>query len=119
MMHRSDLTAIRTDPQSMTWSAVRADMRNALASHEQTVRRLLILVALYAIPAVAVMRPIIDPDIWWHLQTGRWIIEHGTVPQTDPFSAYGMGKLWLAYSWLFEVIVYGLYSCLGLTGILV
>jgi len=91
-MHRSHHTAVSADTQSMTWPGLLFDMRHALASHEETVRRLLILVALYAIPAVAVMKPIIDPDIWWHLQTGRWIIEHGAVPQTDPFSTYGMGS---------------------------
>ncbi len=24
-------------------------------------------------------------DFWWHLSTGRWIWEHGTVPNNDPF----------------------------------
>jgi hypothetical protein len=65
------------------------------------------------------MRPRADADIWWHLRTGQWVVEHRAVPQTDPFSAYGQGRPWVAYSWLWEVIVYGLYSWLGLTGILV
>ncbi len=97
---------------------VMSDVRTFLASRQETVRWLLILIGLYAIPAIAVMTPIIDPDIWWHLRTGQWIVEHGAVPTTDPFSSYGMGKPWIAYSWLFEVLVYGLYSALGLTGIL-
>ncbi len=99
-------------------AAVIKEVHKTLASHEETVRRVLILTALYAIPAVAVTKPIIDPDIWWHLRTGQWIVEHGTVPMTDPFSSYGMGKPWIAYSWLFEVLVYGLYSRLGLMGII-
>jgi hypothetical protein len=40
------------------------------------------------------------------------------VKKTDPFSIYGAGKLWLAYSWLFETLVYDLYSWLGLICIL-
>ncbi len=98
--------------------AVRSDVRTFLASRQETVRRLLILIGLYAIPAIAVMTPIFDPDIWWHLRTGQWIVEHGAVPTTDPFSSYGMGKPWIAYSWLYEVLVYGLYSARGLTGML-
>jgi len=97
---------------------IRSDVLTFLASRQETVRRLLYLIGLYAIPAIAIMTPIIDPDIWWHLRTGQWIVEHGAVPTTDPFSSYGMGKPWIAYSWLFEVLVYGLYSALGLTGIL-
>ena len=41
------------------------------------------------------------------------------MPATDPFSAYGMGKPWVAYSWLFEILVYALFTKLGLMGILV
>ena len=65
------------------------------------------------------MVPLVDPDIWWHLRTGQWIVEHAQVPATDPFSAYGMGNHWVAYSWLFEVLVYGLFTKFGLMGILV
>src|SRR5947209_2839748 len=79
----------------------------------------LMVIALYALPAVAMTRPVDDADVWWHLRTGQWVVEHGAVPQTDPFSAYGEGRPWLAYSWLFEVIVYGFYHWLGLTGLLV
>ena len=64
------------------------------------------------------MKPVLDPDIWLHLRTGHWIAEHGTVPTTDPFSSYGMGKPWMADSWLFELLVYGLYLWHGLAGIL-
>lgn len=81
------------------------------------------LVALYAIPIVVALRPaaepITDPDIWWHLRVGQWVSEHGAVPATDPFSAYGHEKPWVAYSWLFEVLVYRLYQTFGLAGILV
>jgi hypothetical protein len=65
------------------------------------------------------MTPLIDPDIWWHLRTGQWIVEHAQVPATDPFSAYGIGKPWVAYSWLFEIFAYALFTRLGLMGILV
>ena len=65
------------------------------------------------------MVPLIDPDIWSHSRTGQWIFSHGHVPVMDSFSAYGMGKPWVAYSWLFEVLVYALFIKLGLSGILV
>jgi hypothetical protein len=84
---------------------------------EQTAIRLLILIALSAITAPALLEPVSDPDVWWHLRTGQWIVENGTVPSTDPFSAYGQGKTWVAYSWLFEVLVHGFHRWLGLAGI--
>ena len=79
--------------------------------------RRLLLFALYAYLAIVVMRTTFDPDIWWHLRTGQWIVEHAAVPRTDPFSSFGQDKPWIAYSWLFEVLVYGLYRGLGLAGI--
>ena len=84
---------------------------------QKNFRQLVILVLLYLIPASQALLPIDDPDIWWHLRTGQWIIEHHTVPMTDPFSAYGMGKPWVAYGWLFDILVYGLYTKLGLLGL--
>ena len=70
-------------------------------------------------PGVQSHGPVVDPDIWWHLRTGQWIVDHGQMPATDPFSAYGAGKPWVAYSWLFEILVYALFTKLGLMGILV
>jgi len=91
----------------------------SLANSEKTLRRLVIVVLLYCIPAFQAMVPLIDPDIWWHLRTGQWIVEHAQVPATDSFSTYGMGKTWVAYSWLYEILVYALFTKLGLMGILV
>ena len=85
----------------------------------EPLRRTLILIALYAIPAVVVMRSITDNDIWMNIRAGQWIVAHGAVPGTDPFSIYGQGRPWVAYSWLFEVLVHGLHEWLGLAGIVV
>jgi hypothetical protein len=79
---------------------------------------LLIVIVLYAIPAMMVMKPVADPDIWWHLRTGQWIVEHKAVTSTDPFTSFGPSTPWMAYSWLFEVIVYELYRWLGLYGVI-
>ena len=27
-----------------------------------------------------------DPDFWWHLKTGEYIVQHGSLPVPDPFS---------------------------------
>src|SRR6266481_5337560 len=89
----------------------------SLADSEKSARRIVILVLLYCIPAFQALLPIIDADIWWHLRTGQWIISNGWVPVQDPFSAYGMGKSWVAYSWLFELFVYGLFKNFGIGGI--
>ena len=27
-----------------------------------------------------------DPDSYWHIATGRWVMDHWAVPHSDPFS---------------------------------
>ena len=78
----------------------------------------LILAMLYTFPVFVCARnaTVADPDIWWHMRTGEWILRHG-FPHTDPFSVFGAGKPWAAYSWLFDLIVFKLHQWLGLAGI--
>jgi hypothetical protein len=82
---------------------------------------LAVLLALYSLPLVVALRPIGapvgDPDVWWHLRVGQWVVDNGTVPHHDPFAAGH--HPWVAYSWLYEVLLFGLYSWLGLAGIIV
>jgi hypothetical protein len=88
-----------------------------MSAHTVQARWLVLLALLYSIGAVIAVRPVIDLDIWWHLRTGQWIAGHGTVPHTDPFSSFGAGKPWVAYSWLFDLAIYGLYRAFGLGGV--
>ncbi|MCJ7491945.1 MAG: hypothetical protein MUP15_07330 [Dehalococcoidia bacterium] len=57
----------------------------------------------------------VDPDFWWHLRTGKLIVESG-IPRHDPFSWTAAGKVWVAHEWLSEVIIYGVESTLGYIG---
>lgn len=81
----------------------------------------LILVALYSFPAFLCLHiaDAGDPDVWWHLRTGEWILQYGAVPHTEPFSMFGAGKPWVAYSWLFELLIFQLFRWLGLVGLVV
>lgn len=57
-----------------------------------------------------------DPDLWWHLTTGRWILAHSELPLTDQWNRFGAGKPWLPYSWTFDVAVAFVWSRLGPEG---
>lgn len=78
-----------------------------------------VLAALYSIPAIMCVQRayVADADVWWHLRTAEWIAQHGGVPHTEPFSSFGAGKPWAAYSWLFELLMLQLFQRLGLTGL--
>lgn len=60
-----------------------------------------------------------DPDTYWHLATGRWMIEHGAVPQVDPFSHSMPGAAWTAHEWLSELALARLFQAAGWAGLTV
>ena len=93
----------------------------ARAPRMESLFKIAIWATLYLLPITRALTPQIDPDTWWHLRTGETIVQQRQIPSTDTFSRHGIetGKPWLAYSWLFEVVLYGFYQVMGLPGIAV
>lgn len=60
------------------------------------------------------LRPIGDPDFWWHLKTGQLIVQNHQIPAVDDFSFTANGKPWIAHEWLSEIILYGVYKAGGI-----
>jgi hypothetical protein len=79
----------------------------------------IVLAILFAAPAIICVHAACanDPDIWWHLRTGEWMLQHHAVPHVDPFSVSLAGKPWPAYSWLFELLSIKLFQGFGLVGL--
>ncbi|MCB0324402.1 MAG: hypothetical protein KDD69_12555, partial [Bdellovibrionales bacterium] len=84
--------------------------------------RRLLSIFLIITTAVAICGPVGDPDLWWHLVIGRWILHHRTLPSVDLWNAFSDGVPWRAYSWSNEVLYaavhdsqlwgdYGLLTC--------
>ncbi len=74
-----------------------------------TLPRLLTIIVFIAIFTMAVRVPA-DTDTWWHLVSGRYIVENRTIPLTDPFSHTRLGAPWIDHGWLAQVFLYGLYA---------
>jgi hypothetical protein len=47
----------------------------------------LVAAGVYVMLITLAPRLLSDPDTYSHIALGRWILEHQTVPTTDPFSA--------------------------------
>jgi hypothetical protein len=77
------------------------------------------LIAVLLIPAALGSSATIfnDGDVSWHIATGQWILDHGAIPRTDPFSFTWAGKPWVPIEWLAEVIMAGAYRLAGYSGI--
>ncbi|HEX3584310.1 MAG TPA: hypothetical protein VH087_21270, partial [Thermoanaerobaculia bacterium] len=65
---------------------------------------------LFLLLVPAAIAPIFSNDFFWHLATGRWIVEHHSLPLTDPFTVGSDPVEWVNGEWLWEAIVYSLHS---------
>ena len=44
-----------------------------------------------------------DPDTFWHIRVGQWILDHAQFPTVDFFSYTAAGKPWISTEWLSDV----------------
>jgi len=60
-----------------------------------------------------------DPDTYWHIAVGEWIIEHRAFPHVDMFSATVAGAPWIAKEWLAQLLYAGAHAVAGWSGVVV
>jgi len=58
-----------------------------------------------------------DPDTYWHIVLGRWIIDHAAVPHRDLFSFSMPGAPFVPFEWLAEVAIAAIYDYFGWAGL--
>lgn len=78
-------------------------------------RQLILAIVLGAVATVLSWRSLPELDLGWHLATGLWMLDQGRVPWLDPFGAES--RQWIAYSWLFEVLLARIYRSSGFLGL--
>lgn len=86
-------------------------------SEEQKRKIILINLVLGFIVVVLLTRKFFnDPDGFWHIRTGQWIIENKKVFRYDAFSWYGIehNLTWINHEWLFAILISLVYKAGGL-----
>jgi len=58
-----------------------------------------------------------DDDIFWHLETGRYIVDNKVVPSSDVFGFATAGKEWIPFEWGWDVLAYFSYQTGGYAGV--
>lgn len=79
-------------------------------------RRGLILGTAFALAGKIAIRPAsaLDPDIWWRIRTGEWILQNRALPRAETFSWPVAGRPYTEYSWILDVVAQWLYRHGGL-----
>jgi hypothetical protein len=73
--------------------------------------------AFFVLAAIAAVAPIRSYDYFWHLTTGRWIVEHRSIPTFDPLAVASAHVPWINGEWLYQIVVYALHGIGGDAGI--
>src|SRR5262249_1490625 len=77
------------------------------------------LIAFFALLIfAAAARSITDPDFWWHLRTGQYILETRAIPHTDIYSSVKFGSEWVTHEWLSEVLMYSSFRLTSYAGLI-
>ena len=61
--------------------------------------------------------PLSDPDVWWHVKTGHYVLDHHAIPHTDPWSFTAPHGSWVPTSWLSDVLFGLVDSAAGYAGL--
>ena len=76
--------------------------------------------SLLAVGVFATVRDLLpDPDIFWHLRDGQYIVTHLRLVSSEMYSFTVAGSPWVSHEWLSEVLYYGAYRAFGWQGVLV
>ena len=55
--------------------------------------------------AAAFTGSIQDPDFWWHLRTGYWMLDNQRLPSHDLYTYTVSGHAWIDHEYLTEVLM--------------
>ncbi|HEV8230111.1 MAG TPA: hypothetical protein VGQ86_09150, partial [Candidatus Limnocylindria bacterium] len=69
--------------------------------------------------ALALATPPGDPDTYWHLASGKWMVDHGALLRADVFSSTVSGQPYSVGEWLGEIVLYLGYLAGGWTGLVI
>src|SRR5262245_37581067 len=82
------------------------------------VAALLFGVSIFSVAIFALNRRFLnDPDTYWHIATGKWILANHAVPTHDIFSHTVLGQPWINTEWLAQIILFVTYNLAGWRGL--
>ena len=71
---------------------------------------------VYAIVLIHGTSLLNDSDTYWHIDIGRWVLEHLALPRVDTYSFTRAGEPWISTSWLAQVLFAASFELAGWAG---
>jgi len=67
--------------------------------------------------AIAATVPLVDPDMYWHLASGQWMLDHHEILRSDVFSSTVAGQPYSVGEWLGELVFAVVFNVGGWAGL--
>jgi hypothetical protein len=64
----------------------------------------------------AIAMPVLNPDLYWHLSAGKYIVGNLSLPSADFLSWTERGAPWTDFEWLPQLLYYAVHSLAGKAG---
>ena len=61
--------------------------------------------------------PLTNPDLFWHLSSARWMMEHGALPRADWLSFTMEGRSWSDFEWLIQLAWHAVFQAGSMAGL--
>lgn len=100
------------DPRAMTRRCT-TDLPIAAGKALDHALPLLLVIAAFLLGC----QELASSDIWWHVRSGQWILEHQSAPGLDPFTFTSSDLLWVDMTWLFQVMLAVVFAAGGVRSI--
>jgi hypothetical protein len=82
-----------------------SDTSRASAGATGVLAGLALLLALAALLVTLSAFQLFENDLWWHLASGEWILEHHAIPRADPFTSTMAGAPWVDFEWGSQILL--------------
>ena len=76
----------------------------------------LAILSFFVVPVMLSVFDLANLDFGFHLKAGEFIWLERAIPRHDMFSYLAEGNRWVDSHWLFQLILYGVYSLGGVPG---
>lgn len=57
-----------------------------------------------------------DPDFYWHLKSGEYLLSSWPLPRSDVFTYTHSGSPWVLSEWLAQIVLYLVFAATGYSG---
>ena len=75
--------------------------------------RTLLLGSIAIVLFAAFVTPVNDPDFWWHLAAGQWMLDNRALPAHDLFTYTVRAHVWTDHEYLIEILIALLWKAGG------